>query len=50
MLNLMMHPYQCIYYGGEALSYTKGWIQGAIEAAAYQFYKTNDFLNFMCSN
>ena len=47
VLGLMMHPYQCIYFGGEALSYSNGWIQGAIEAGlrtSYQFYKTNEDL------
>jgi hypothetical protein len=45
VLRLMMRPHKTVYLAGEALSYTSGWIQGAIEAglrAAFQFYKENE--------
>ena len=34
-----------LYFAGEAISYTHGWIQGALESglrAAYQFYSHNE--------
>ena len=41
----LMYPYRNIFFAGEALSYTTGWIQGALESgirAAYQFYIRNE--------
>ena len=46
---LMMFPYQSIYFCGEALSYTNGWIQGALESglrAVYQLFVHNEKLHF----
>lgn len=42
---LMNHPYNPIYFGGEGISFTNGWIQGAFEAglrAAYQLFIDNE--------
>ena len=44
---LMMFPYQSIYFCGEALSYTNGWIE-ALESglrAAYQLFVHNETLH-----
>ena len=44
---LMMYPYHSIYFCGEALSYTNGWIQGALDSglrAAYQLFMRNEKL------
>ena len=41
----LMYPYKNIFFAGEALSFTTGWIQGALESgirAAYQFYIRNE--------
>ena len=45
----LMRPYPKedpqIYFAGEAISFTNGWIQGALESglrAAYQFYARNE--------
>ena len=41
----LMYPYKNIYFAGEAISWTTGWIQGALESgirAAYQFYIRNE--------
>ena len=41
----MNQPYDPIYFGGEAISFTNGWIQGAFEAglrAAYQLFMDNE--------
>ena len=42
---LMDDPPDPIYIGGEGVSFTNGWIQGALESglrAAYQLYKNNE--------
>ena len=41
----LMYPHQNIFFAGEAISWTTGWIQGALESglrAAYQFYIRNE--------
>ncbi len=38
---LMLEPWENVYFAGEALSFTNGWIQGALESAlrtAFQFH------------
>ena len=43
-----MYPYQSIYFCGEALSYTNGLIEGALESdmrAAYQLFVRNETLH-----
>ena len=45
IFQLMMYPHRNIYFAGEAISWTTGWIQGAIESglrAAYMFYIRNE--------
>ena len=45
MRKLMHKPYSPIYFGGEGVSFTNGWIQGAFESglrAAYQLYVHNE--------
>lgn len=40
-----IHP---IFFGGEAISFANGWIQGALESglrAAWQFYKFNEYVS-----
>ncbi|XP_028405669.1 L-amino-acid oxidase-like [Dendronephthya gigantea] len=46
-LKLLLEPKEIypIFFGGEALSFANGWIQGALESglrAAWQFYKFNE--------
>lgn len=46
-LRILLEPkkIQPIYFGGEAISFANGWIQGALESglrAAWQFYKNNE--------
>ena len=41
----LMLPWRNVYFAGEAISSTSGWIQGALESglrAAYQFYARNE--------
>ena len=41
----LMYPWENIYFAGEAISFSAGWIQGALESglkAAYQFYARNE--------
>ena len=41
----LMYPWRNIYIAGENISFTHGWIQGALESglrAAYQFYTRNE--------
>ena len=41
----LVYPWRNIYFAGEAISFTHGWIQGALESglrAAYQFYTRNE--------
>ncbi|XP_063400156.1 putative L-amino-acid oxidase YobN [Mytilus trossulus] len=45
-MKTLMTPDHPIYLAGEAMSYTNGWIQGAIESglnAAYHLYSNNNF-------
>ncbi|CAG2254154.1 unnamed protein product [Mytilus edulis] len=49
-MKTLMTPDHPIYLAGEAMSYTNGWIQGAIESglnAAYHLYSNNNFQH-MC--
>ena len=42
---LMTKPWANVYFGGEAISFASGWIQGALESglrSAYQFYAHNE--------
>jgi monoamine oxidase len=44
-MGLMVNPHESIYFCGEGLSYTNGWIQGALESglrAAYQVFADNE--------
>lgn len=44
-ISKLMYPYENIYFAGEGISWTTGWIQGALESgirAAYQFYIRNE--------
>ena len=41
----LMYPHANVFFAGEAISWTTGWIQGALESglrAAYQFYIRNE--------
>lgn len=41
----LMRPWRNMYFAGEAISFTNGWIQGALMSglrAAYQFYARNE--------
>ena len=47
VLLLLLFPWKNVYFAGEAVSYTHGWIQGALVSgvkAAFQFYCDNEDL------
>ena len=49
VVTLMQYPWKNIFFAGEGISFTSGWIQGALESglrAAYQFYSRNEENSF----